>query len=137
RRQTLKNKALRGERRGCEPAAGRARKPVAAPATTRDRAAGVFLRSSKRTIVRRPQTVTGASHGVQQGAVEIPIDLLAQPADVNVDDVGLRVEMIVPDMFEQHRSGDDVAGIAHQIFEKAKFARQYLDRLVAAPHGSR
>ena len=51
---------------------------------------------------------------------------------MHVDDVGLRVEMIVPDMFQQHRAGHHMAGVAHQVFEQLELARQQLDRLVAA-----
>ena len=105
--------------------------------TIPDRATGVFPRSSGRTIVGCAQAVARAPHRVEQGAVEALVDLLAQPADVNVDHVGLRVEVIVPDVLEQHRSGDDVTGIAHQVFEKPELARQYVDRLVAALHRSR
>ena len=82
--------------------------------------------------IGRAQAIAGAAHRVQQRAVEILVDLLPQPADMHVDDVGLRVEVIVPDVLEQHRAGHDMAGVAHQVFEQLELARQQLDRLVAA-----
>jgi hypothetical protein len=30
---------------------------------------------------------------------------------VDIDDVGLRIEMIVPDMLQQHRAGNHMAGV--------------------------
>src|SRR3546814_16382853 len=51
-----------------------------------------------------------------------------------VDDVGLRIEMIVPDMFEQHRPRHHPPFVAREIGEDAKFARGEVDRLAAAPH---
>ena len=42
---------------------------------------------------------------------------------MNVDHIGLGVKMIVPHLLEQHGSGNDFAGIAHQIFKQPKFAR--------------
>ena len=57
--------------------------------------------------------------------------------DVHVDDVGLRIEMIVPDVFEQHGAGHHLAGVAHQIFEQAEFARLQRNFLArASPCGT-
>ncbi len=42
---------------------------------------------------------------------------------MDVDDVGLWVEVIIPNVFEQHRAGDDLLGVAHQIFEQLEFPR--------------
>src|SRR5256885_9476468 len=51
-----------------------------------------------------------------------------------VDDVGLRVEMVVPHIFQQHRPGYDMTGVAHQVFQELKLPRQEFDDLVAALH---
>ena len=53
---------------------------------------------------------------------------------MHVDDVGLRIEMIVPDVLQQHGAGDDLAGMPHQIFEQAEFARLQLQFLSGAAH---
>src|ERR1700688_1730256 len=96
-----------------------------APIAVRTRKAS----DSWKAVVRKslPSAVTDhisrASDGVQKRRLEIPVDLGAQARDMHVDHVGLRIEMIVPDMFEQHRAGDNLAGVLHQIFEQAEFAR--------------
>src|SRR3569833_1422930 len=54
----------------------------------------------------------------QQRPLEIGIDLLPQLADVDVDHVRLRVEMIVPDILEQHRAGNDLAGVSHEVLQE-------------------
>jgi len=51
---------------------------------------------------------------------------------MNVDDIGLGIEMILPDILQQHGAGDDLPGMAHQIFEQAKFARLQFDGRTAA-----
>ena len=73
--------------------------------------------------------VSGAAHGMQQRLVEALVDLAAQPRDVHVDDVGLRVEVVVPHVLEQHGARHHLAGVLHQVFEQAEFARLQRDRL--------
>ena len=65
----------------------------------------------------------------RMGSLESLVDLGAQARDMDVDDIGLRVEVIVPDILEQHGAGHDMAGIAHEIFEQLEFARLQQDRL--------
>src|SRR3546814_21129070 len=71
---------------------------------------------------------------MDQRPAKAAVDLLPQTADMLVDDVGLRIEMIVPDMFEQHRARHHPPFVAREIGEDAKFARGEVDRLAAAPH---
>src|SRR6266571_9010011 len=63
--------------------------------------------------LRGAQAIPCAADGVQQGMVEVLVDFLSQPADMHVDHVGLRVEVVVPHVFQEHRPGYDMAGIAH------------------------
>ena len=42
---------------------------------------------------------------------------------MHVDHVGLRIEVIVPDVLQQHGAGHHLAGMLHQIFEQAELAR--------------
>src|SRR3954464_8248024 len=67
--------------------------------------------------------VAGAADGVEKWIGVAPVDLAAQPGHVDVDHVGLRIEVIVPRIFEQHRAGHHLAGILHQILEQAELAR--------------
>src|SRR6476660_1160171 len=80
----------------------------------------------------RPEDITHPAHGVQQLLLERPIDLLAQPADQDVDDVGLRIEVVLPDVRQDHRLRDDAADVAHEILEQRELARPQIDRLAAA-----
>src|SRR5215469_18258128 len=81
--------------------------------------------------------VSCAAYGLQQRLGETLVDLRAQPRNVHVDDVGLRVEMIVPDVLEQHRAGHDLPGVLHEIFKQAEFARLQDDLGLAASHPMR
>src|SRR5271154_7024225 len=98
------------------------------------------IASARRKAVARkslPSAVTnhvsGAAHGVQQRRVKIPVDLGAQARYMHIDHVRLRIEMVVPDMLEQHGAGDHFARVLHQIFQQAKLARLQDDLL--APSG--
>ncbi len=42
---------------------------------------------------------------------------------MHVDDVGLRIEVIVPDVLEKHGPGDDLAGMLDQVLEQPELAR--------------
>src|SRR5208282_6032838 len=61
------------------------------------------------------------------------VNLAPEIADVDVDDVGLRQELVVPDVLEQHRPGDDLVWPAHEVFEQLELARQQIDAPIAAP----
>lgn len=51
---------------------------------------------------------------------------------MNVDHVRLRIEMILPDIFEQHGARDDLTRMFHEVFQKAEFARLEIDLLTFA-----
>jgi len=42
---------------------------------------------------------------------------------MGLDDIRLRIEMKIPDVFEQHCARHDAALVAHQIFQELEFAR--------------
>src|SRR5271169_4741648 len=75
------------------------------------------------------QHVADAPNCMEQWRREVLVDLLPQAADLYVNRVGLRVEMIVPDRLEKHGSGHDLALMADQIFEQAELSRLQGDRL--------
>src|SRR5271165_3816665 len=56
---------------------------------------------------------------------------------MDVNDVCLRLEVIVPDALQQHRPRHDLAGMAHQIFKQSELARLQIDLLPGAAHISR
>ena len=53
---------------------------------------------------------------------------------MHVDDVGLRIEMIVPDVLQQHGAGDYLPGVLHQIFEQPELSGLQHDLGLAAAH---
>jgi hypothetical protein len=60
---------------------------------------------------------------MQKRLGETFIDFRAQTRDVDVDYVGLRVEMVVPHVFQQHGAGNHLAGMLHEVFQQPEFAR--------------
>src|SRR6478672_8271527 len=88
-------------------------------------------RSAMRSVVgtKRACTALSGEHvarapdRVQQRLFEPFVELAAEAADVDVDDVGARIEMIVPHLLEQHRASNDPALVAGEIFEKQIFTR--------------
>src|SRR5882757_4994424 len=76
--------------------------------------------------------VSGAADRMQQRPLKTLVDLGAQPRNVHVDHVGLRIEMIVPDVLQQHGARHHLAGMLHQIFEQAEFARLERQLVLAA-----
>src|SRR5579875_1384378 len=102
----------------------------------------ISISASRRAVLRpwligRTEAVSGAADGVDQGALELPVDLAPQPPDMHIDDIGARIEMIIPHALEQHGARDDAAGVAHQIFEEAELARLERDLPSAAAHDAR
>src|SRR6266540_4354762 len=80
--------------------------------------------------------VARAPNRVQQRLFEPFVELSAKPADVDVDDVGAGIEVIVPHLLEQHGAGDHAAFVASEIFEQQIFARLQIELLAGAPDGA-
>src|SRR5690348_11440707 len=83
------------------------------------------------------QHVARASHSVQERLLEPFVKLAAEPADMDVDDVRPWIEVIVPDLFEEHGTGDDAPFVAGEIFEQQIFAGLQVELLAGALHGPR
>src|SRR5262245_21746247 len=88
-------------------------------------------------LVRSTEAVPDAANRMDQRIGLLVIDLAAQAPDIDVDDIGRRIEMKIPDVLQQHRPRDDAALIAHQIFQELKFLGQKLDVLAVPAHGPR
>src|SRR5512132_3706127 len=71
---------------------------------------------------RRTETISHATNGDDQLAREPLIDLVPQATDMRFHDRGLRIEMKVPNLLEEHRPGDHLARITHQEFKQLEFA---------------
>src|SRR5512139_648685 len=61
--------------------------------------------------------------GLEHLSLEALVDLLTQPVNQHVYDVGARVEAVVPDVGQDHGFGHDPPGIAHQVCEQRKLPR--------------
>src|SRR5215475_12243935 len=88
----------------------------------------------RRNLVIRTDAIAGTANRVQKRRVESLVDLLPEAADMDVDHIGLRIEMIVPHALEQHGAGHDLASMAHKIFEQAELTGLELYRLLGAAH---
>src|SRR5512147_2173544 len=94
---------------------------------------------SRKAVVRKrlgrgTQAIPGAAYRMQQRRFESLVDLRTQAADVHVDDVRLRIEVVIPHGLEQHGSGYDLALMAHQVLEQPELPRLQVDRLAGAGH---
>jgi hypothetical protein len=68
--------------------------------------------------------------------VEVAVDLGAEAADHDIDDIGLGVEAIVPDVFEDEGFGYGAAGVAHEVFEELELAGLEFDFFAGAVDGA-
>mgnify|MGYP001812014145 CR=1 FL=1 len=79
------------------------------------------------------ELVSGTANRVQQRPLETLVYFGAKAADMNVNDIRLRIEMVVPDSLEQHRAGDYLAAMTHQVFQQPKLCRFDLQQPATAP----
>src|SRR5437868_15061058 len=91
---------------------------------------------SRNFLLLIPQNITRASDRVNQRPRITFVDGVAQPAHVHIDDVGLRIEVQIPDSFEQHGARDDLAGPAHQVFQQLELLGGEVDVLAGAHDAS-
>src|SRR5690606_29048458 len=61
-----------------------------------------------------------STHGMDHGFC-INIDLLAQVGDIQLDDVGLAIKVVVPYVIQDLRLGNHAAGVVHQVAEQIEF----------------
>src|SRR3954453_18581216 len=88
------------------------------------------------TALRR-EHVARSSHRVEKWLFVAFLELSTKPADMHVDHVSSRVEVIIPDLLEEHRAGHDAALVASKIFEQQIFAGLEVELLACALHDSR
>src|SRR5258708_29853433 len=81
----------------------------------------------RKTSGVRTDHITRAANGMQKRRLETLVDFGPQTRDVNIDDIGLGVKIVFPDIFQKHGPGHDLPGMPHQIFEQTKLASLKLD----------
>src|SRR5437762_9157581 len=79
------------------------------------------------TALRLSQSVAGMTNGFDRRSGP---ELLAQPADADVDDIRAWIEVITPDLGEQPLAADDFAGAFEQAVEKLELTVGKIDRPV-------
>src|SRR6267154_2487063 len=84
---------------------------MAAPAPPKPRKSS----ASRKPVVRgmslsRTEDIPRTPYSVNHLRLPAFFELAAQAADMNIDDVRLRVVVIAPDLLEQHRARNDAAG---------------------------
>src|SRR5271166_993062 len=81
------------------------------------------------------QAVADAAHGLQRGPPEGLVDLAPQVADVDLDDVGVALEVLTPDVRHDLALVDRLAREAHEVLEERELPRSELHLVVtpAAP----
>src|SRR5947207_11603849 len=76
-------------------------------------------KASRKLVVRgmslsRTEDISRAPNGVDHLRQPAFLQFAAQPADVNINHIGLRVVMIAPDLLEQHRASNHPTRVPHQ-----------------------
>ena len=88
------------------------------------------VRRKVRLFRKRPgflKNISDTPYRVDQFIIEILVNLVAQIAYARFDNIGLRAEVVIPDVFHDHRLGNDPAGVAHQVFEQRKLPGLQVD----------
>src|SRR4029453_3262857 len=80
--------------------------------------------------------ISDAANGVDQRIGLLVVQLAAHASDIDVDDVGRRVEMKGPSVLKPRCGRYDADFIAHQILQELELAGQQLDLLAAPACGS-
>src|SRR5215813_8271434 len=101
------------------------RMPPIRSAAAIQQAAARIRRSARELsfISGRRQTITEATDG---GDV-VGAELLAQAADEHLDRVRLAIEILVVDVLDQLRAGDDLALVVHEVVDEPELLRRELD----------
>src|SRR5579864_2531488 len=107
-----------------------------APKTTMQISANLKV-DDRKVLVRSTDTESHAAYCVDQWIALLTVDFTANAPDIDIDDVGRRIEMNVPDALQQHCARHHLALVADQVFEHLKFPRQQFDLLAAALDRSR
>src|ERR1700761_7530944 len=108
---------------------------VVATVVTSTKASATRTADERKNSSIRIQHEARAAYIHDQRGRTLCVDLFSQIADVDIDDVGLEREMILPDLLQQHRPRDDPSGMAQEIFQQAKLARQQIDPGASAMDG--
>src|SRR5918992_4436274 len=83
------------------------------------------------------QAITGAPDRLECSAPEGTVQLVAKMPDVDLDDVGVALEVVVPDVLEDVSFGEDVSLAPQQELQQGHLARRQVHLDVCPPGLSR
>jgi hypothetical protein len=83
----------------------------------------------RKVLARSLDTKPNPADSMDQWVVLRSIDLATDSSNVNVDDVGRGIEIVVPHVLQQHRPRDNLALIANKVLEQLEFTWQQVDLL--------
>src|SRR5437588_13058260 len=79
--------------------------------------------------------VADAAQRLEQRLVRGLLELGAQPAHVDIEQVGVDVVVRGPDLLGDQRAGEDASGVLHEDLEQRKLAPREIDRLAVDMRG--
>src|SRR6184192_1565493 len=85
---------------------------------------------------RRTKDEPLAAYAMNHRLLVCCVDLSPQLTHVHVNEIALRHEFVLPDLFEQHGAGQQLILSAHYVFKQTKLAWQQIDRAIAAFGGT-
>src|SRR5215471_4293209 len=88
-------------------------------------------------LARSADTIPDSANRVDQRIRLLTIHLAAHTRDVDVDDIGIGIEVQIPHMLQQHRARHHPVLVAGKILEQLELARQKLDLPAAPADGTR
>src|ERR1700677_2472234 len=103
---------------------------ISAPVKARNRAVKNAASRSALELTRLmcgKQAISDAADGLNGIDGEMLVQAGAQPADMALDHIGVRVEMNVPDVLPEHLSSHRAVHVAHEIFEQPELLRNQLE----------
>src|SRR5215471_11232306 len=88
-------------------------------------------------LIRSTEAISDAANRMDQRIGLLVVDLAAQTADIDVDDIGRRIEIEIPDVLQHHGPRHHPAFVAHEIFQQLKLLGEKLDVRAAPARGAR
>jgi hypothetical protein len=76
----------------------------------------------RKKSIQRTKYESHAAHCMNQGCVTGHVHLAPQSPDMYIDEVGTRIKVVVPDFLEQHRSGDDMPLMPHEVRQQPQLS---------------
>src|SRR5215813_240305 len=85
-----------------------------------------------RMRLRRSKNITNSANGLNHLLGEVLVYFVPQATNEHVHHVRLRIEAVAPNVFEDHRFGNNSAGVAHEIFEQRELSGLKIQPVVGA-----